>query len=423
MGLRTWALATAAGFGTLFGATAITHDDTPVRSGCASDSAVRITVAAGTPAIIRNMISGESEPCYMIAVTVDGKTTQGYVNGGAIRGVEEFDRARRKAEQLDWNQVMAAYRPPAAATNGTGAAPVPRMTGPSAKLATQAAALLEASQPLKALSLLEPELKRQHDPDLLALAGAAAWRADDVPRALEYWHDSLGLRPNPGLQLLYARLEQEKQNDHSTEQLLGMRVQLRYEPSMIPAETARQMLGVLDQEYGRISLELGCPAEERVIAIAQSREAYRAATQTAEWNGGLFDGRIRVPVGSSPTIDAGLRRALAHEMVHACLSMLGQWPAWLQEGVAQKLSGDTLSPAARKKITEWVQSGTLPGLNELGRDWSHMNTERAQAAYAMSLAAVDLFYQNYSGLGLRNLLGSPERLPAITADLNRMLKQ
>ncbi len=423
MSLRTWALAAAAGMGTLFGATAISHDNTPVRAGCSADSAVRTTVAAGTPAVIRAMISGESEPCYMIAVTVDGKTTEGYVNGGAIQGVEEFDRARRKAEQLDWNQVMAAYRPPAASSAGTGTAPVPQMTGPLAKLATEAAALLDGSQPLKALSMLEPELKKQRDPSLLALAGAAAWRADDVPKALEYWHDSLELRPDPGLQVLYARLEQEKQNDHSTEKLLGMRVQLRYEPSMIPTETARQMLGVLDQEYGRISGELGCPAEERVIAIAQSREAYHAATQTAEWNGGLFDGRIRVPVGGSQTVDAALRRALAHEMVHACMSMLGQWPAWLQEGVAQKLSGDTLSPAARKKITEWTQSGTLPGLNELGRDWSHMSTEQAQAAYAMSLAAVDLFYQNYSGLGLHNLLRSPERLPAITADLNRLLKQ
>jgi len=422
MGLRAWpAAALFASAALLYTATlraaVIKTDNTRVRAGCAEDSGVRVTVPAGAPATIRSMLSGEGVPCYKVAVTVDGKTIEGYVNADAIGGREEFDRSRRAAETIDWSNVMGAILPPATGTRGPSSAP-------ASNLLVQAAELIQASQPLKALQMLEPEIKKQgRDPDLLALAGAAAWRADDLPQALAYWRSSLELRPNAELQTLYARLQRETQNDHSPDQLIGMRVQLRYEASTIPVEKARQMLGVLDQEYGRITAELGCPGEERVIAIAQSPEAYRAATQAAEWSGGLFDGRIRVPVGGAQTVEGELRRTLAHEMVHACLSMLGQWPAWFQEGTAQKLSGDKLSPAAQQKVTELVRSGQLPGLNELGRDWSHLNPEQAQAAYAMSLAAVDLFYANYSGLGLRNLLRNPGRLPEITADLDRRLKQ
>jgi hypothetical protein len=423
MRLRAWHAAALFSTAALLNAAVIKSDDTHLRAGCAEDSDVRATVPAGAPVTIRSMMSGESVPCYKVAVTVDGKTVEGYVNAESIGGLEEFDRGRRDAELLDWNQVMGAFHLPGAGSPA-GGGPPGALTVRSSNLAAKAAALIEASQPLKALSMLEPELKKQRDPDLLALAGAAAWRADDTGRALEYWRGSLELHPNPELQALYARLQRETQNDRSTDKLLGMRVQLRYEASMIPAETARQMLGALDQEYGRITLELGCPAEERVIAIAQSREAYRAATQTAEWSGGLFDGRIRVPVAAgAQAVDPELRRTLAHEMVHACLSMLGQWPSWLQEGVAQKLSGDRLSPAVRKKITELTSTGRLPGLNDLGRDWSHLDAEQAQGAYAMSLAAVELFYENYGGLGLRNLLRSPEKLPDITADLDRRLKQ
>ena len=38
--------------------------------------------------------------------------------------------------------------------------------------------------------------------------------------------------------------------------------------------------------------------------------------------------------------DAGgalTRRTLAHETVHACLAALGNWPAWVHEGLAQRL--------------------------------------------------------------------------------------
>jgi hypothetical protein len=41
---------------------------------------------------------------------------------------------------------------------------------------SQASALIESSQPGKALELLENELRKKSDPTMLALAGLAAWR-------------------------------------------------------------------------------------------------------------------------------------------------------------------------------------------------------------------------------------------------------
>ena len=41
----------------------------------------------------------------------------------------------------------------------------------------------------------------------------------------------------------------------------------------------------------------------------------------------------------------------------------------------------------------------------------------------MALAAVELFCKDYAAYGLRNLLRNPERLPEITADLDRKLSQ
>ena len=90
------------------------------------------------------------------------------------------------------------------------------------------------------------------------------------------------------MEKLYRQVERESKGDQSTERLYGLRVLLRYESSTVPTETARQMTTVLDQEFIRISQQLGCSAEERVIAIVQSRDAYRKSTDAAEWSGGTI---------------------------------------------------------------------------------------------------------------------------------------
>jgi hypothetical protein len=114
-------------------------------------------------------------------------------------------------------------------------------------------------------------------------------------------------------------------------------------------------------------------------------------------------------------MDAHMRRVFAHETVHACLAMLGRWPAWLHEGVAQRLSGDTLKPAMRQRIAEMTRNHQLPRLEDLGQNWSRMDTDHAAVAYALSLAAAELIPD------IVNLMRNPERLAAVTNDLDKRL--
>jgi tetratricopeptide (TPR) repeat protein len=363
---------------------------------------------------IRYALAGESIPCYKVTVETGGKTLEGFLPASAISGLDEFERGLLDAGWSDPAQMLTALRE---------AVPMPSLGAkpPASAATSQAAALIEASQPAKALELLENELRNKSDPTMLALAGVAAWKSDDPQRALVYWKNSLDLQPNVELERLYKRIEKETAGDQSTAKLYGLRVLLRYDANLVPVETARQMVAALDQEFSRISDSLGCTAAERLVAIVQSREAYHKSTDAAEWNGGQFDGRIRVPVAGGQGMDAALLRIFAHESTHACLSMMGRWPAWLQEGLAQKLSGDVLSPALHAKLEKMAKEGKLPRLENLHQDWSRLDTDHAVAAYGMSLAAVELFYENYAGYGVRNLINNPERLASITTDLDRRL--
>lgn len=382
-----------------------------LRSGCDADSAPLVQLAAGSEVTIRYSLSGQSVPCYKVVASIDGVSREGYLAASSIVDLSSFDMARKQGAALGTREVLAAVAPPAASALRTG-------TGP---LAERAAGLIEASQPGQALALLEPELKKRSDPGLLALAGAAAWRSDDPQRALELWRKSLAIQPNPQVKELYDRVERETKGDQSNQRLVGTRVLLRYEGTAISVETAREMAQVVDQEFARISAQLGCTTAERIVTIAQSRDAYKKTTAAAEWSAGQYDGRIRVPVFDRGSLDADTRQTLSHETTHACLSMLGRWPAWLQEGVAQYMSGKTLSPAEREQIAQMGRAKTLPSLTRLGGDWSGLDTTTARMAYAIALRAVEIFNQDFGGYGLRNLLRNPEKLAGYTGEIDRRL--
>src|SRR5271165_2827284 len=276
---------------------AVRQPGTPLRDGCSADSDKLASLDAGAAVRIRYALAGESTPCYKVTVETGGKTLEGFLPASAISGLDDFEKGLRDASWSDPAQMLSAIR---------ASAPMPSLGAHAAPSApsSQAAALIEASQPAKALELLENELRRKSDPTMLALAGVAAWKSDDPQRALVYWKNSLDLQPNTELERLYRRIEKETAGDQSTAKLYGLRVLLRYDANVVPVETARQMVTALDQEFSRISESLGCTAAERLVAIVQSREAYHKSTDAAEWNGGQFDGRIRVPVAGGQGMDA-----------------------------------------------------------------------------------------------------------------------
>ncbi|MEO7145061.1 MAG: hypothetical protein ABI165_16310 [Bryobacteraceae bacterium] len=391
--------------------------NTPLKTACDDDADVIATLAAGTPVEVRFALTGDGVPCYKVEVPVQGKPVLGYLPGPALANLQEFDQRRRDAAWLDAANAIGSV----AAMHSAGFSPGGPI-GSGDPAARQAVQLLEENQPNKALDILEAVLpKRSRDPVLLAVAGVAAWRSDDSKRALEYLKESLDIQPNADLARLYKRVEKEVDSDRGNEKLYGMRFALRYEAGAISPEDARRMVAVLDQEYARISARIGCPATERIVAIVQSRQAYLKSIDAAEWSGAQYDGRIRVSLVDGAPIGDATRHMFAHEIVHACLATLGRWPAWLQEGLAQKLSGDTLSAAQRRHLQSLAQAHALPRLGNLSQDWSRMNTQHAIMAYQLALAATDLLFQRYGDAAIRDVINSPERLPQFTAELDHEL--
>lgn len=415
----------AATFLLLLLALTVKDDGTPLRSGCSSDAPVVATLPAGATLKLRFAIAGEATPCYSVSTEVDGKTVSGYLPGAAMDGLETFEKSRKTANSVEISTSPdSSSSAPAAPPSGAGSSTGDRIHIEGGRAVFYAQRLIEEGRPEEALHMLEPELQAHpKEAGLFAMAGIAAWKNQDNKQALIYWRQSLDLSPNAALENLYARVDREVKNDVSKQTIYGMRVVLRYDDVTVPAETARRMVDLVDQTYARVSSELGCTTQERIPTIVQSREAYLKTTGAAEWSGGLFDGRIHMPAAVGQQFDANTQRALAHETVHACLAMLGMWPSWLHEGMAQKLSGDVLRPEVQAQLKQLAKDGKLPKLSMLTQGWAGLDAHNAAVAYALALEAVDVLYENYHEYGVRNLMKNPERLADITADLERKLAE
>ncbi len=403
----------------------VKNDGTPLRSGCSLDAPVVATLPSGAVLRLHFAISGEAVPCYSVSAELDGKKTDGYLPASAIDGLDVVEKTRRSANWVEIPTTSTAPSSTEAAKGPAATAPSDgRIRIPGGPGVAEAQRLIDDGRADEALRLLEKELRAHpKDAGLLAMAGVAAWKNQDNKAALEYWRTSMDIEPNPSLEKLYASVEREVKNDVSRETIFGMRVVLRYDDVTVPVETARRIVDVVDQSYAQVSSELGCATKERITTIVQSRDAYFKTTGAAEWSGGLFDGRIHIPVDAGQQLDAKTQKAVVHETVHACLAMLGAWPSWLHEGMAQKLSGDQLSPQVQAVLKGLTKDGKLPKLSMLTQGWMGLDSRNAAVAYALALEAVDVLYENYHDYGVRNLMKNPERLADITADLEKKLAE
>jgi tetratricopeptide (TPR) repeat protein len=390
-------------------ALSVRPEQAPLRNGCEAADDVVAMLQAGTSIEIRFAMTGGKETCYKVAALHEGRPVQGYLPASSIAGVDGFERDRATAPAVIGSSAPAA-------------SPARQIDAPADHPLAGAAKLLNERQPRAALEAAEKALRiTGRSVDSLVVAGMAAYQSDELPRALEYLREAQELQPDRLVGQWMARIEKEMAGDRSAEKLYGTRFLLRYEGGSLDPEVARAMVGTLEDEFTRISGELGCRADERIVTVVQSRAAYMASTDAAEWSGGVFDGKIRIPILPSPSIAPETRKAFAHELVHACLHQMGHFPSWLHEGMAQKLSGDSLTPARRAALRAMVRSGRMPRLGNMSQNWSRMSSEHAALAYAYALAAVELMLERYHDFGIQNVLRNPEYLASVAADLDKLL--
>lgn len=243
-------------------------------------------------------------------------------------------------------------------------------------------AAVHAGRSDEALAPLEAAAREDADPEVHVLLAHLYDRRDDSGRALEHLRAVLAQEPeHPAARRLLAKIEREARAEAGLAREITPHFVLKWRAGGDP-EIHRALLTALATARERVVARLGEAPRERVTVILYDAAQFQEVAHVHAWVTGLFDGKIRLPVGRTLPPRRDLERILVHEYAHAAVHDLtrGRAPRWLHEGLAQALEGAAPDPLLRVPGRP-----TLAGLEELLAD---RDAPRARTGYDVALWVV-----------------------------------
>ena len=130
--------------------------------------------------------------------------------------------------------------------------------------------------------------------------------------------------------------------------------------------------------------------------VLYTQQDFHAVTQTPDWAGAAFDGRIKLPVRGLSADDPEFQRVVRHEYAHSLVAQLAgpRCPVWLNEGLAvwaeEDRDGDHEQWAEHQ-----IADQELFRLDQLNGSFTTLPAGRVDVAYAESYLAVRALVDRY----------------------------
>lgn len=207
-----------------------------------------------------------------------------------------------------------------------------------------AASYFRQDQDIFARSTLEQALlDHPEHPGLHALLGDVYTSQERTEEALQEWKKSYELKPDPILKEKIDKLSRERSIDGAYRQSDAAHFTLKYDGERGGADLGGEILDYLESQFRTLEVKFDHYPLQPIVVIVYPQKQFYEATQAGADVGGLYDGKIRVPIGGLKQINAGARRVLLHELAHAFIAgkSKGTAPRWLHEGLAQWIEGKT----------------------------------------------------------------------------------
>lgn len=333
-------------------------------------------------------VSTDGVPLEPVAPVTEESPPQGRQTTPSLHGAEAaafeetaaLNRCRTLLEQRRFQEVIEALTP------YTPTSP------PAMALAAEAHFALQHHS--ESRTLMERYLQSSPN-DLSAIKRlvVTCYAQNDLDAALDYCETGLELNEKDPELLAFRRKllgELETASDFTSRESRHFSVSF----DRGRHDDARYIvLSTLESAYREIGRETGIYPERIIPVILYTQQGFFDVTRAPGWAGGLYDGKIRLPVAGL-TDDEELTRILRHEYTHALVNQLTpHCPLWLNEGLAEYFS--------QEKVPE---VGQLIPLDRLERSFPAAPVRMVAAAYAESHAAVDYLIGRYSLEDLMDLL-------------------
>ncbi len=260
----------------------------------------------------------------------------------------------------------------------------------------------EAGEALRRAERLAPER-----PEVYRALGELMYLQQRLDRAVAYWEHSLELAP--GQENLAGRLEEvrrEKEVEERLERSGLANFQILTPPeeeSVAGLDRIRDFLLEAASEVGRDFHHY--PSRTIVVILYPRREFERLRT-TPEGTGGIYDGKIRLPLDAGGIDPGELRRILWHEYTHALVHDLygNNVPLWLHEGLAQ-IQEEKVAPLDIGPLLAAARADELISWGELDRNiGGRVSPLRRRLAYLQAYSLTDFLLFRYGWEGMKRAL-------------------
>jgi Peptidase MA superfamily/Tetratricopeptide repeat len=240
---------------------------------------------------------------------------------------------------------------------------------------------------------------------ILFYLGKVRYDSGDLPAALDVWELALVLDPtNRPLQSMVEKARKEMRVESGMEKGYRSMFVISYDEGTM-SDLADEVLKTLESAYNRVGSDLNYYPSVRVPVILYTRKDYRSVTSGPEWSGGLYDGKVRLPIGGAVEINPMLRGVLTHEYTHVVIRELakGNCPSWLNEGVAE-VEGRTEFNLPLTSLAAAAKSGTFLSFTSLEGSLLGFEGTEVRLAYEQSYSMVMYLVATYGWYKVKDLL-------------------